>query len=411
MTDYVRKTGAKALVGGAALLLAAAAQAQERVVAADTGAYATRLIGIGVIDAVLKRPQDARAAGASGGYADRAGFWSHAEGYSVGGESDAKVVYDGDTFSKNAGADLILNNGMMVGFSFGVHDFDATYASADDSGGYGYELDIMHPYAVFEAADGLLAVAAGLGKGDVNINATDGEPASGTREAEYRGYAIGYSRALSDQLHVRGSAASGDLKVTELTGEDSLDVESGALRVGVSYSTEDYLLGTFPLLPVGELAYAGYWGDAPSGDSSFVLAAGVKYAGDGPASFSAAYRYAATGDTQTGLEANVRVEPGPGGLGLGLGLAPSWGLAGGSDLAADLAAPRLAARNDADLRAKADLSYGLAMDGGVLTPYGSWSLAGDDELGVRVKAGAERSWQLGWQPDGDAVRLEYRLGD
>ena len=435
----------------------------ERVAASDAGAYATRLIGLGIMDSVLKRPHASSSASASAGllemlaakesglesgeidlrefldgqsfamplqvaqgsFIERAGFWGHAEGYSVGGESDAQVVYDGSVFSTNVGADMLLNNGVLAGFSYGVHDFDSTYSSPLASGGYNLELDIMHPYAAVDVDGGWLAVAVGIGKGELDLNRTsgplhlhprtgDGRP-GGTREAEYLGYAIGYSRDLSDALRVRGSGASSDLKVAEEAGESSLDVESGALRLALAYTSQEHLMGAFPLLPMVELAYAGYWGDAPSDDSSFIIAAGAKYAGEGPTTLSGTYRYAATGDSQSGLEVNLRIEPSRGGLGLGLGFSPSWGLEGdGADLIAEITNPQpLAARGGVHgVRAKADLSYGLAVRGGLLTPYGSWSLAGDDELGVRVRSGADRAWLLGWRPGGgDELKIEYRLGD
>nr|MBF2760853.1 hypothetical protein [Ectothiorhodospiraceae bacterium AqS1] len=55
--------------------------------------------------------------------------------------------------------------------------------------------------------------------------------------------------------------------------------------------------------------------------------------------------------------------------------------------------------------------YGLAVDGGLLTPYGRWSVDAGRELGLRLRAGERRSWALGYGAAADELKIEYRLGE
>ncbi|MBF2735509.1 MAG: hypothetical protein ISN26_05465, partial [Betaproteobacteria bacterium AqS2] len=114
-----------------------------------------------------------------------------------------------------------------------------------------------------------------------------------------------------------------------------------------------------------------------------------------------------------GIDLSFRFMPGAAGLGLGLEAAPGYGLARERGMLDDLAAGHALelAPADSGPRAAASLSYGLAVSGGVLTPYGRWNLAGTDELGVRLRAGERRSWLLGYAADGQDLKIEYRLGE
>ncbi|MBF2734654.1 MAG: hypothetical protein ISN26_00920, partial [Betaproteobacteria bacterium AqS2] len=100
-----------------------------------------------------------------------------------------------------------------------------------------------------------------------------------------------------------------------------------------------------------------------------------------------------------GIDLSFRFMPGAAGLGLGLEAAPGYGLARERDMLDDLAAGRALelAPADSGARAAASLSYGLAVSGGVLTPYG--------------RAGERRSWLLGYAADGQELKIEYRLGE
>ena len=113
---------------------------------------------------------------------------------------------------------------------------------------------------------------------------------------------------------------------------------------------------------------------------------------------------------------DVRARPDRGGLGLGFGFSPSWGLATTPDeLLADTAAQLMLSPLETSvngLRGKADLSYGFAVEDGLLTPYGSWEIDGGGTLGIRLRAAGRHRWLLGWSGAGvDEFKLEYRIGE
>ena len=63
------------------------------------------------------------------------------------------------------------------------------------------------------------------------------------------------------------------------------------------------------------------------------------------------------------------------------------------------------------MRGAAEIGYGLAVDGGVLTPYGGWSFATEaGEVGLRLRQGGGGSWLLRWREDErDMIAVEFSL--
>ena len=449
--------GAAALTAAATLEVRVSAGAEQAVATAvaDAGGAAARVIGIGGIDAVMARPADGGAAtggggeallemlaakrdglesgeidlrefldgqsfalplGQNGGGAGGLGLWFQAESKEVGGLA-GQVYTEGDVFSASLGVDARFSS-LLVGAGFGAHKASAAYGTDDDGrerlGEYELDLRVVQPYAAFDVGGLRLAQAVGVGSGEIALR-PEGADEEVRHDVDYLGYSVGAIQRLrpfgGGELSLRGSYAVGHMDVEESADEPSLDSESGALRLALAYA---HAIGFAPgasLSPFFEASYLGLDGDGDVGDS-YILAGGLGYAT--PRLRASASYQRALGDEVTldGFDLSFRFQPGAAGLGLGLEAAPGYGLAKDGRLFDELGAGRaLELDAAAELRAAARLSYGLAVPGAVLTPYGRWTLQGADELGLRLQAGERRSWLLGYAAAAQELKIEYRLGD
>ena len=457
--------------GGAAVTAQAAAVVRVRLgsaaatedAAADAGGAVVRALGVSGIDAVLDRGPAADSGaglallemlaakeaelesgeiglreflegqavalplsqtGAGGGY--DVGIWLAGGRRDVGGvETDAAgaaVYVDGEASSTVFGVDARRGQ-VLAGLGYGLHSATADYGyeasrAADAPSGYELELRALQPYVAVDFGGARLALVAATGGGDLILR-PEGE-APETLDVDYVGYALGLTQRLplSDggELRLRGSYAVGELDVAEpedgVARSAALDSKGGVLRMGLGYG-HSFAVGrdanVSPFLEAGYLFLDGDGSDAASG----LLKSGVEFAG-GPLAGGFSYQHAIGDDlTLAGYDFSIRFSRGLGGLGLGLEADPGYGLQGTEDLLADLGAGQAMAL-DADgygLRGGAGLSYGLAIAGGLLTPYGRWSAGAGRELGLRLRAGARRSWALGYGAAADEFKIEYRLGD
>ena len=451
--------------GGAAVTAQAAAVVRVRLgsaaateaAAADAGGAVVRALGVSGIDAVLDRGPAADAGaglallemlaakeaeiesgeiglreflegqavalplsqtGAGGGY--DVGLWLAGGRRDVGGvETDAAgaaVYVDGEASSTVFGVDARRGR-VLAGLGYGLHGADVDYGyetsrAADAPSGYELELRALQPYMAVDFGGARLALAAATGGGDMILRRAGA--AAETLDVDYVGYAAGVAQrvALADgELRLRGSYAAGELDVAEAAGAASLDAEGGVLRLGLGYGREFAVGPASSASPFLELGYLILDGDGAD-DASGLLRGGAEFAG-GPLAGGFSYQHAMGDATLAGYDFSIRFSPRLGGLGLGFEADPGYGLQGTEDLLADLGAGQAMAL-DADgygLRGGAGLSYGLAMDGGLLTPYGRWSAGAGRELGLRLRAGARRSWALGYGAVADEFKIEYRLGD
>ena len=449
--------GAAALTAAATLEARVSAGAEQAVATAvaDAGGAAARVIGIGGIDAVMARPADGGAAtggggeallemlaakrdglesgeidlrefldgqsfalplGQNGGGAGGLGLWFQAESKEVGGLA-GQVYTEGDVFSASLGVDARFSS-LLVGAGFGAHKASAAYGTDDGGrerlGEYELDLRVVQPYAAFDVGGLRLAQAVGVGSGEIALR-PEGADEEVRHDVDYLGYSVGAIQRLrpfgGGELSLRGSYAVGHMDVEESADGPSLDSESGALRLALAYA---HAIGFAPgasISPFFEASYLGLDGDGDVGDS-YILAGGLGYAT--PRLRASASYQRALGDEVTldGFDLSFRFQPGAAGLGLGLEAAPGYGLAKDGRLFDELGAGRaLELDAAAELRAAARLSYGLAVPGAVLTPYGRWTLQGADELGLRLQAGERRSWLLGYAAAAQELKIEYRLGD
>ncbi|MBF2735058.1 MAG: hypothetical protein ISN26_03075, partial [Betaproteobacteria bacterium AqS2] len=429
--------------------------------AVDAGAAVVRALGMGGIDEILDRPAPAPGAGAAllemlaakeheleSGQIDLAeflegqavalplqqaqtggtgfGVWVAGSRRDVGGvdedEAGAAVYVDGEMTSTSFGLDFRYGL-MSAGLGYGLHETTAAYGYENTRGAvpeseYELELRLLQPYAALDFKGWRLALAAATGGGDLLLR-PDGEDER-ELEADYLGYAFGVAHrrpfAGGGELRLRGSYSSGELDVAE-TEEDaaaaSMDAEGSALRMALGYGHELALGPAASLKPFFEAGHLLLQGDGAVASSSALLQGGIEFTG-GPLAGGVSYQHAIGDDlTLAGYDLALRFGYQFGGLGLGFEADPGYGLAGATEMLADLGAGETLALDEhgGGLRGGAGVSYGLAVDGGLLTPYGRWRAGAGNELGLRLRAGERRSWALGYGAAADEFKIEYRLGE
>ena len=418
-----------------------AGQAVQATVGQATGAAATRVIGLSAIAAVMGRAAgddqegqsllgmlaakeqllesgdiDLRsflagqefALGLDAAATGRPGFgvWGRAEFLQLeAGEDSDPLRHEGAMFSAQLGADYRTAGGALVGLSYGQHQLDTDYAGsltgADAyAGNYVLALDVAQPYAALPLEGGHLAGAVAVGKGEAEFKDADSEEIA-AYDADYLGWALGYRAPVGDGgMEVEGAVSGGSLDIPDL-GADGSKSDNMSLRTGLRYAPS-IDMGRGSLKPSAGVALAVDWGDDPG--HKYELSAGLGYVG---ARLAAAAEYIYIGMdegdlTASGGSIDLRFSTAAGNLGLGLAATPAHGPASGDDL---LANP------EAGMRGSAEIGYGLAVDGGVLTPYGGWSFATEaGEVGLRLRQGDGGSWLLRWREDErDMIAIEFSL--
>ncbi len=417
-----------------------ASGAEQAAVGQATGAAVTRVVGLRGIDAVLRRAAGSIASeqsllgllaakeqqlesgdldlrgllagqefalGLDAAASGRPGFgaWGRAEFLQLeDGKDSDPLRHEGDMFSAQVGADYRLAGGALFGVGYGRHQLDTDYNSGTSAGtayagNYVLELDVAQPYASLPLEGGHLAGAVAVGKGEAELKDADAD-AGGTYDADYLGWALGYREAASDSLEIEGAFSGGSLDIPDL-GPDGSKADNMSLRAGARYAP-DIAMGGGSLRPSAGVALAVDWGDDPG--HKYELSAGLGYASQRLA-VAAEYLFIGMNEgdfTASGGSFDLRFSTAPGNLGLGLAATPAHGPAAGADLLANPAA---------GMRGAAEIGYGLAVDGGVLTPYGGWSFATEaGEVGLRLRHGDGGSWLLRWREDErDMIAIEFSL--
>ena len=405
-------------------------------VSSATGAAVTRMIGMRGLDAVLVRVAgeastgrtllealaakeqelesgdiDLRtflagqsfALGLDASASGRPGFgaWGRAEFLQLeDGEDSDPLQHEGDMFSAQVGADYRLPGGALLGVGYGRHQLDTDYTGRTASnrnyaGTYALELDVAQPYAALPLASGHLAGAVAVGSGKAEL--TGGE----AYDVDYQGWALGYRHTMGDGgLDVEGALSGGSLDIPDL-GASGIKSDNRSLRAGLRYAPV-IVMDDGSLRPSAGLAIAVDWGD--DSGHKYELSTGLGYIGHRFA-VSAEYLYIGLGDSAfnaSGGSLDVRFHTAPGNLGLSLAATPARGATAGSDPLPDA---------DAGMRGSAEVGYGLAVDGGVLTPYGGWSFATEaGELGLKLRQGDGGQWLLRWrEAERDMTAIEFSL--
>lgn len=360
---------------------------------------------------------DASASGRS-----RFGVWGRAETLSLEGDGDDTALrHEGDMFAAQLGVDFRVAGDALFGLGYGRYEVDTEYAGrkngGDYDGTYVLALDLVQPYAAMPFLGGDLAAAASIGSGSVEfvsaakLTNTQSTSYTDKHDAQYRGWGLGYRSQVpvsGADVGVEGSVSGALLEVPDLG--DGMESDNMSLRLGLDFARSmDFAAGT--VRPQAGAAYARDWGDDPGSKHEF--SAGVGYESG---QLSALVEFLHVGMDAGDAKANgaalaVRYAPAAGALGLGMEVAPQHGVS--PSQVESKSFEDLLAGTDTGLRGSAELSYGLAVDGGVLTPYGGWSFdGGASELGLRLRTGAASKWLLRWQGTAeDELKIEYRLGD
>ena len=433
-------TGIKPLTLSYQVTVVDASGAKQTAVGKATGAAVTRVVGMRGIDAVLRRAAGDLSAGrpllellaakeqqlesgdidlhsflagqefalgldASATGRPGFGVWGRAEFLQLEeGEDSDPLRHEGDMFSAQMGADYRLAGGALFGLGYGRHELDTDYnGSTSDSnayaGNYVLALDVAQPYASLPLESGHLAGAIAVGSGEAELKDA-GADTGEVYDADYLGWALGYREAASDSLEIEGTFSGGSLDIPDL-GPDGSKSDNMSLRTGVRYAP-DIAMGAGSLRPSAGVAIAVDWGDDPG--HKYELSAGLGYASQRLA-VAAEYLFIGLNEgdfTASGGSFDLRFSTAPGNLGLGLAATPAHGPASGDDLLPE---------QDAGMRGSAEIGYGLAVDGGVLTPYGGWSFATEaGEVGLRLRQGDGGSWLLRWrEAERDMIAIEFSL--
>ena len=344
-------------------------------------------------------------------------LWGRFATYDVGNEVEGGTRSDSELFSASFGIDYRLGESVMLGLGYGLHEIDGDYRGEDVSGDYQLDMEMYQPYVAGRIGPGVLAAFVSQGSGDLVMHSDNGVAAPPSK-ADYQGWGLGWSSTIERwDLRLRAGASTGELDVEDETL--TLDTEAGAARLAVAYAPDRELVNGVPLRPELEVAWEDDWGDLAS-DASWQLAAAFEYAGAGPLHARAAYRRAIAGDGElSGMEIEVQVDPARGGLGPSLTLRPGYGIDTGAAVFERAGRPfAFDPGADRGRRLQAEMAWGLAVSGGVLTPYGDWSMdessAQRQQLGLRLGTGAYGDWQLGWRSAdsaADELHLELRIGD
>ena len=385
------------------------------------------------------------------GVASRFGMWMQAEQTKLDKEEATALSYEANAFNANLGFDVLLGDFFTLGVGYGVHQLDTDYndktrcqgldfACEGQKGTYELELQIAQPYMAMDIGGGRLALALGLGQGEIKV--MDSEADSNEefkRDADYTSYAVGINHKLGtiNQFRMRAVMSNSQVDIEELCLKDSndrclkdadgndrlepeMDFSGGNLRVGLGYARQiDFDSSRF-LQPSIEVAYSSDWGDGDTG-SLYGGGAGLEYRG-GRMQVDSTFRYMTGEDISVyGAALGLRFNPSAGSLGLGLEANPSYDLRGNNH---DLLNESTELNEDAlpeyglGLRSRMAVSYGFAINGGVLTPYGGYEmLTSSDsrrELGLRLATNGQRRWLLGWSEDaagGETLKIEYQLGE
>ena len=344
-------------------------------------------------------------------------LWGRAAKYDVGSAVENGPQVDSDLFSGSFGVDYRFRESMLLGLGYGRHEMDGHYGNRGVSGSYQLDLDLFQPYVAARLGPGWLAAYGSQGTGELLLESRDVAYLKPNLKADYTGWGLGWYNDIERwDLRLRAGASAGELEFEENRLE--LNAAAGAARLAVTYAPGRDLVDGLPMQPEFEVAWADEWGDA-AGDSSWLVALAFEYAGTGPMHLRAAYRRAVSGGgDHAGAELDLRVDPNRGGLGPSFALRPHYGIEAGTDLFEQAARPYdFTAGADRGRRLQAETAWGLPVRGGVLTPYGGWSMERRDHsrrLGLRLGTGAYGDWQLDWRSKAsaaDELHLELRIGD
>lgn len=356
---------------------------------------------------------------------------------------DEKLEYEGNVTNYRAGFDVPLGYDSAAGIFLNKLDssldLQGEYIIANRPRTYGLNAESVHGYA--SMGNGLgrrIWVQAGVGRGDATHDISYDQDTGGRQhfQADKGSYKTevfffggGFREDLSDFVGVGPSAqviVDGFISGTEIdlehrvaevdfagrgdndnqtdnnfhtfdldTTAESARTRGNAARLGVSYLSQQQVSIYDSLDIYASLSGNGAWSPDEEG-VGYEASAGLDYRYQDRTVIGAKVRYVEIKNhKEVGFAGNFIATREFEGLGFAAKVEPSYGSASPSEWGRqDYSGLNLTAA----ARLDAEFSYGLAVNGGVLQPYGGYQQVGSDReyaLGFKLDQG-DQAWQLGY---------------
>ena len=317
----------------------------------------------------------------------------------AGGGEDGAVAWDGEVFSVQLGADVRLGSNVLAGLSVsrsrGSFDYYAGAGNREALGAYNLRLTGVHPYLSWSVLPDL-DVWGTVGHAWGELRVVDdlvGGPL--TSAATLNSAAVGVSGRLlargTTALKLKGEGALARLDVAGAGAAfGALAVDMRRLRLSTEASHQHVFSSGGSLTPWGELGLRHDGGDGETG-AGLEVGGGLRYQSPEAAWTTEGYgRWLAVHEgalREWGFGALIRFDPGASGRGPSVSLAPAWGeTASGVRRLWERGATDPILRDAPGRRVDAQFAYGFAAlrGRGVLTPYGTVSLAEEYGRGYRL---------------------------
>ena len=317
----------------------------------------------------------------------------------AGGGEDGAVAWDGEVFSVQLGADVRLGSDVLAGLSVsrsrGSFDYYAGAGNRDAFGAYELRLTGVHPYLGWSVSPDLdVWGTVGHAWGELRVvDDLAGGPL--TSAATLNSAAVGVSGRLlargTTALKLKGEGALARLDVAGAgTAFGALAVDMRRLRLSTEASHQHVFSSGGSLTPWGELGLRRDGGDGETG-AGLEVGGGLRFQSPEAAWTTEGYgRWLAVHEgalREWGFGALIRFDPGASGRGPSVSLAPAWGeTTSGVRRLWERGATDPILRDAPGRRLEAQFAYGFAAlrGRGVLTPYGTVSLAEEYGRGYRL---------------------------
>ena len=314
----------------------------------------------------------------------------------AGGGDGGAVAWDGEVFSVQIGADVRLSPGVLAGLSVsrarGSFDYYAGAGNREALGAYDLRLTGVHPYVGWSLSPDL-DVWGTLGHAWGELRITDELAGDLTSVATLNSGAVGVTGRLlargGTTLRLKGEGALARLDVAGASfGAATMDMRR--LRLSTEAGHEHVFASGASLTPWGELGLRHDGGDGETG-AGLEVGGGLRYRNPEAGWITEGYgRWLAAHEgalREWGVGAVIRFDPGVSGRGPSVSLEPAWGETGsGVQRLWERGATDPILRDAPGRRLDAQFAYGFAAlrGRGVLTPYGTVSLAREYGRGYRL---------------------------
>lgn len=324
-------------------------------------------------------------------------LWGGGDRRRLSGGGGGAPRWDGSLAGGHVGADARLHPDLLAGLALFHTRGRFDYAG----GGLDLRMTGAHPYLAWRPAQGVgLWAAAGHGRGRATAK-TETPRLRLSSKLSLMTAAVGGSRTLLSgadagaggkmSLSLKGELSTARLSSRETRAPlEAFTAKTRRARAALAVRHESETSGGGRLVPSLEAGFRHDGGDGADG-AGLELAAGLRYADPvSGVTVEARGRWLATHRSsleEWGAGGLARIDPGAAGRGLSFSLAPSFG---GARLAGALRERGVhggsRGAHDPAARLNATLGWGFAAFGGLFTPWGAATLAGEETQGLRAGA-------------------------